>query len=68
MRKIVPARPNSNGLERGIVRALEVPVPSSVEKFIGENASSCLDDSLPHMWVSEYGMWKKQAVYFYLSV
>lgn len=61
------SKADGNALE-GIVRGLEVTVPSSVEKFISENAFSCPDDSLPHTWVSEYGMRKKRAVYFYLSV
>lgn len=50
------------------VGGLKVMVHDSVEKFICGNAFPCFDGSLPHAWVSEYGMWKKNTVYFYLSV
>lgn len=66
LQKIAGARSDGNGLRT--VRGLKVKVHDSVEQFVCESASSVLDYSLPHTWVSAYGMWKKHAVYFYLSI
>lgn len=67
LQTLVGARSDANGLERR-ARSLKVKVSNSFEQFMWESASSFLDYNLPHTWLSESGLWKKHAVYFYLSV
>lgn len=60
MQNIVGERSDSNWLER-TVGGLKVKVH---REMICESASSCLNYSLPHTWVSDCGIWKKTCCVF----